>query len=114
MKLSELARRILRQGTDDWVHMAEVGGLALSMLPHASQVEIRRAALAAIRELQSGDYMRLGDLTRDGFVPWAVSPGEALDRVAREWSPVHMPRLGEIGWLESTKAGKELGLAIGK
>jgi hypothetical protein len=89
--------------------MAEVGGLALSLLPNVSQVGIRREALAAIRELQSGDYARIGDLTRNGFVAWAVSPGEALDRVAREWSPVRMPRLGEIGWLESTRAGKEIG-----
>jgi hypothetical protein len=114
MKLSELARRVLRLGTDDWIQMAEVCGVALGLLPNAPPVEIRRAALAAIGELQSGDYMRLGDLTRNGFIAWAMSPEEALDRVAREWSPVHMPRLGEIGWLESTKAGKELGLAIGK
>jgi hypothetical protein len=92
--------------------MAEVAGLALALLPNASRGEIRRAALSAIQELLSTEYVRIGDLTRTGFVAWPISPAEAMERVEREWTLVGTPRLGEIGWLESTEAGREIRLSI--
>jgi hypothetical protein len=112
MNLSELAKLILRQGTDDWVPMAEVASLASGLLPNASQAEIRAAALAALNELQSKGFVRVGDVTRSGFVAWAESPAEALERVEREWISVGLPRLGDVGWLENTNAGREIGLSV--
>ena len=114
MKISDLSRKILRQGTDDWVPMAEVASLAHEVFPDASSTALRQAAVAALRELQSAHYVRLGDVSGSGFVAWVQESEEALERVEREWLALGTPRLGDIGWLENTASGREVGLRIAK
>jgi|HubBroStandDraft_4_1064222.scaffolds.fasta_scaffold382378_2 hypothetical protein len=114
MKLSAIAKKVLCQGTDDWVPMAEVASLARDVLHDASSTTVRQASLGAIQELQSNGYVRVGDVTRTGFVPWAQSPQESLERIEREWVALGVPRLGDIGWLENTALGREIGLDVAK
>src|SRR5580704_9883126 len=114
MKLSAIAKKLLCQGTDDWVPMAEVASLARGVLHDASSATLRQASLGAIQELQSNGYVRVGDVTRTGFVAWAQSPQESLERIEREWVALGVPRLGDIGWLENTALGREIGLDVAK
>lgn len=61
----------------------------------------RDMTMGLVEELLKSPNVKAGHPTADGkgFVPWALSPAAALERVEAEWdSPGRAPTIGEIVW----------------
>jgi hypothetical protein len=102
------ASEVLKRGLDDWIQAAELASVVQSVVGQPSIADIRRVALAVIDELVRGEFMKAGDVTSDGFTEWILTPAEAIERIAREWSALSQsPELGEICWLSNTSKGDE-------
>ncbi len=111
MNLSELSRRILFRGIDDWVDLSHVASVARGLLPDALPDDLRAQCVRAIGELRDGGYARVGDLTPEGFTSWAGETSDVLRRIDTEWRALAAPTLGDIAWLETTPPGNRIGLA---
>jgi hypothetical protein len=111
MTISELSRRILQRGIDDWIQMLEVVNVVQSMFPEATPDEVRERSIRAIGELRDGGYVRVGDLTPDGFTSWTGNTSDILRRIDAEWRSLRRWTLGDIGWLENTPIGNRIGIA---
>ena len=109
--LSPLERSVdelLTCGADDWVDAAEVAWVARSVGGATTEAEIRELSIDLIREVLEQGFMRIGDVTKEGFRPWPLSSGDAVLRVRNEWTALGRgPRLGEIFWLENTETGDQ-------
>ena len=102
------ATELLKRGLDDWIQAAEVASVVQSVDRQATSADIRRVALEVIDELLRGEFMKAGDVTSDGFTEWSMTPAEAIERIAREWSALSQsPELGEICWLSNTSKGDQ-------
>jgi hypothetical protein len=111
MTISELSRRILQRGIDDWIQMLEVVNVVQTMFPEATPDEVREHSIRAIGELRDGGYVRVGDLTSDGFTSWTGDTSDILRRIDAEWRALRRWTLGDIGWLENTPIGNRIGIA---
>lgn len=57
--------------------------------------------------------MEVGDVTDHGFVPWGLSPDDAMVRVEQKWRDLgRSPDLGEICWLANTDFGDERAASV--
>ena len=54
----------------------------------------------------------VGDVTEAGFQTWKDGPVEVMNRVARRWPEGFEPGLGDVCWLNLTKAGLLRGLEV--
>ncbi len=110
MKVKRCIDEILKSGLDDWVDAAEVVSIAIEDGGAGTDRERRELSLRLIREVLERGWMRIGDLTKDGFRAWALSMPEAMERIQREWDSLEqgMPSLGDICWLEITETGRDL------
>jgi hypothetical protein len=111
MSPSELSRKILWRGIDDWIRMDEVAWVGRELLPNASQDEVREQCIQAIGELRDAGLARVGDLAPEGFTAWTGATGDILLRIDTEWRALGTPRMGDIAWLENTPIGNRLGIA---
>ncbi len=67
-------------------------------------------SFAILEHLLLNGLMEAGDVTDDGFVPWAVNPSEALSIIKAEWRKLdELPNLGDVCWLNNTALGDEIG-----
>jgi len=107
MKLKPFIEQLLRSGLDDWVDASEVAWIAQETGEAVTKSEILSLSLEAISEILECGWMRIGDLTHEGFRPWPISNSDGLERVRREWValPTKTPNLGEIFWLANTEDG---------
>jgi hypothetical protein len=111
MTISELSRGILQRGIDDWIQWLEVVNVVQTMFPGATPDEVREHSIRAIGELRDGGYVRVGDLTPDGFTSWTGDTSDILRRIDAEWRALRRWTLGDIGWLENTPIGNRIGIA---
>ncbi len=105
---------MLKSGLDDWVQAAEVVSIAMEDGGAGTDRERRELSLRLIREVLERGWMRIGDLTKDGFREWSLPISEAMERVQREWDSLEegMPNLGDVCWLEISDEGKRLAEAL--
>jgi hypothetical protein len=66
----------------------------------SSEEDVRREALAFIRDLLSRTSVRASDVLPGGeFVPWSGSIGEQLDRIEAAWANLgRQPNIGDVVW----------------
>jgi hypothetical protein len=60
--------------------------------------------LELVNRLLAERGMQVGHPTPDGrqFVPWALSPDEAIDRIEKEWAALgREPDIGDVAWFTS-------------
>lgn len=98
---------VLVGGLVDWEYAASVyGSTSLSGLQ--SQSLRRTLALGLIAELLVDGLVVAGDVDEQGHHPWPCSPGEAVERITREWMTEwsnDVPTPGAIVWLANTDEG---------
>lgn len=105
---------VLVGGLEDWAYAAWVyGSTRLSGLDDPG---LRRTlALGLIAELLVEGLAIAGDVDEQGHHPWPCSPGEAVERITREWVTEwrdEVPTPGAIVWLANTEAGNHLAEAV--
>src|SRR5262245_7076167 len=97
---------LLRAGLDDWLHAPEVASVAQFVGGATADDLNRDLSLDLVREVVQRGLMKVGDLRKEGFREWQMTPEAAIARVVREWSALgRRPRLGELFWLEITDEG---------
>ncbi len=108
-----LAEDVLANGVDDWVYAAWVAGIACRT-GVSDPSAIRYLSIGLIAELLATGLMVAGDVTDQGHVPWPVSIGAAIERIAMEWAAVGDAQLypGQLVWLANTELGNRLGQAV--
>lgn len=101
---------VLVGGLDDWAYAAWVYGS--TGLGGLSDPVLRRAlALGIIAELLVEGLVVAGEVDEQGHHPWPCSPGEAIERIAREWITdweYEIPAPGAIVWLANTDKGNRI------
>lgn len=105
---------LLVGGMDDWAYAGWIYGS--SRLAGLTQADQRRTlTIGLIAEVLVEGLMVPGDVDRDGHHPWPHSPGEAVERITREWLTEwadEIPTPGAIVWLANTEAGNEIGRQV--
>ena len=114
MKVRVCIEAMLRSGLYDWVQAAEVVSIAMEEGGAETDREGRDLSLELFREVLQRGWMRIGELTHDGFREWSLPVPAAMERIQREWDSLRegMPNLGDICWLEITEEGKRLAEAL--
>jgi hypothetical protein len=75
-------------------------------LGSADPVQTRATALGLVRSLLHERGMQVGHPAPDGrhFLPWNLSPDQAVSRIDREWSALGRdPNIGEVAWFTSAE-----------
>lgn len=105
---------VLVGALDDWAYASWVYGS--TRLAGLTDPEQRRTqALGLIAELLVERLMVPGDVDEQGHHPWPCSPGEAVERITREWLTDwrdDVPTPGAIVWLALTPAGRDVAQSI--
>jgi len=108
-----LTEDLLARAAEDWVSAAEV----IDVVRRSGLTEpadLRDLSVGLIARLLAQDLVVAGDISDRGHVPWSITPGEAVLRIAALWArmddPFVMP--GQIVWLDTTATGQEIGEAV--
>lgn len=99
---------VLIAGLDDWIYASWVTNSARRV---TGQAHLRTFTIGLIAELLVEGLMLAGDAGPDGHHPWPCSPGEAIERITREWLTEwgdDVPTPGAIVWLSNTQAGNKM------
>jgi hypothetical protein len=135
-EIKAVKNAILYSGLDDWVHIAEVASAARQAMSRVTLEEGRvdgsvagvdelagrrdewlarneREALpvgiAAVKELLRDGFIRIGETSADGFVPWSGSVEEIESRIDTVVRAAEFPLLpGHLFWIENTSTGDEV------
>jgi hypothetical protein len=109
-----LKEDLLVGGLTDW---ADAGWVLQAVRPSGltDSSELRTLAIGLIAELITERLVLAGSIVGGVHVPWTCSPGEAIERITREWLEEwgdEAPTPGAIVWLDSTPSGDEIGRAV--
>ena len=102
---------LLVGGLDDWTDASWVYN-GTSRTGIADYEQRRAFTFGLIAELLVEGLMIPGDVDGAGHHPWPHSPGEAIERIIREWLTEwvdEVPTPGAIVWLANTEAGDAIG-----
>lgn len=104
---------LLARGVDDWVDLGLVVDIARRGQPSSDEARTFLAiGLVSIVVIEG--LMVAGAVSEGAFDPWHVSPGDAVERIVREWRQVGTRPLlpGDIAWLCNTAAGDARGQVV--
>jgi hypothetical protein len=105
-----LIEDLLVSGLDDPVYAGWIRAIAAqSALTDPGR--LRELSLGIIVEVLCPGLMVPGDYDQDGHHPWPHSPGDAIERISREWLDqwaYDVPAPGAIVWLANTDFGNEV------
>jgi hypothetical protein len=90
----------------DHVGLWEIVDAVRFDLGSTNAFEIQTSTLRLIRSLLSERGMQVGHPAADGrhFVPWDLSPDQAVSRIEKEWSALgREPNIGEVAWFTSAE-----------
>jgi len=90
----------------DHVGLWEIVDAVRSDLGSTNAAETRALTLRLVRRLLSERGMLVGHPAPDGrhFVPWDLSPDQAMSRIEKEWSALgREPNIGEVAWFTSAQ-----------
>jgi hypothetical protein len=106
------AEDVLARAAEDWVHPAELMDVFRRRGIEDPGMQ-RLAAIGLVAALVGDGLVVVGDVA-DGHIPWGCPPGEAVLRVAREWTTRAESQVmpGELFWLDCTPAGQAIGEAV--
>src|SRR5262249_231990 len=103
---SELKAHLLAESKEDHTGLWYVLTNVERDLHPEGPAQARRITLDLVRELLESGQLRAGFPTLDGrgFVPWTLSPAEALARIEREWDALgREPTIGDIVWFDAAE-----------
>lgn len=114
MMLDACLDDLLIRGLDDWIQAAEVASVARTIGGAESGEMVRALSLQLIRTLLESRLIEVGMVDEhEGFVPWRIPAGVALERIESEWSARPTgPGLGEVCWLNLTEQGQARAQAL--
>jgi hypothetical protein len=99
---------VLVGGLDDWIYASWVTNSIWDLTTPENR---RTLTIGLIAELLVEGLMVPGDVDYQGHHPWPHSPGDAIERITREWLTEwreEVPAPGAIVWLANTAAGDEI------
>ena len=101
---------IIIMGIDDWVSLSNIEGVVCYNSGQAPNADVKRLALATLREILHQGLMEVGYLRKDGFHKWEMSEREAMEEIDRIWD-INEPerKWGYICWFQNTAKGNEKG-----
>jgi hypothetical protein len=98
---------------DDWLDLGLVVDVARrrESLPDEALTAL---AIGLVAIVLSERLMKPGSVKEGSFESWEAGPGEALDRIVREWLSIGTPNLrpGDVAWLCNTDVGDARGRAV--
>jgi hypothetical protein len=101
---------VLTEAAEDDLALWELATEARSELPNGTLEEVRNRVLDFVGPLLSGHLLVAGQLSADPpgkFVPWELTPDEALARVEGFMRNIHRePRLGDNFYFVATALGR--------
>lgn len=103
---------LLARAADDWVDPSEL--LEIVGRAGVANRELRRtAAIGLVAQAVCLGYVTIGDVW-EKHVSWPLPPGDALLRLARDWSAVADPYVlpGDLFWIDATPEGEAVGRAV--
>lgn len=109
-EIERLVDQMCLAATEDWLAEAEVYSLCLGTLPgHPEPATVRRLAIEVAAAAIVQGFVVPGEVTAEGFVPWAMGTQEAAARVEDLWlgSPSPVVGHGDVAWFDSTSLGDE-------
>lgn len=113
---NEVERELFVLGLDDWFPFTTVPAICQELGHYKTKAELAEAALQTILALlERGDF-RAGEISlqTNGFVPWNLSPAQAVARMRREWNALGQElSFGDICWFEITEHGEQAARAKG-
>lgn len=113
MNLNQCIVEVLRSGLDDWIQASEVASIAIWAGGAKGDQQIRQLSLDTIHHVLERGWMRIGELSENGFVQWRASLAEALERVEQAWPSQGTPDLGDVCWLANTELGNKIAKHFG-
>ena len=109
MTRDERLDELLSRAADDWVHPGDVFDVA-RYAGHRQEDAYVDEAVTLVTELILQRLEVPGDLTRDGFQPWALEARAATERIAEAWHDDHEAAPSSFSvWLEATPEGDRRG-----
>jgi hypothetical protein len=113
MLAEELLEDFVEEGREDHVGLWEIVRAVREDLEVSNDDEVRRVTLDLVEQLLRRYGMEAGRPMPDwrGFLPWRLSPDEAVRRIEREWVALgREPNLWEIVWFNTpgSTADKEV------
>jgi hypothetical protein len=106
MTPDEVLESLVEECHDDHVGLWEIVNAVQVDLGAVHPAETRATTLRLVRGLLEEEGMQVGHPAPDGrhFVPWSLSPDQAVSRIEREWSALgREPDIGEVAWFTSTQ-----------
>jgi hypothetical protein len=104
VSVSSLAKAILKEGTDDWVPLLAVAGLA-KQLGAVDEVDVVDQSLGALGELVDRGLVELGSVSDEGFLAWPEAPPVTLARVEATWRASTAGEWEFCCWVNNTDNG---------
>ncbi len=105
--LDEMLDELLIYGYKEWLMASAVASVARFTGGADTPQAIRELSKVIIREFVVRGLMRIGDVTRTGFVPWEGTLDEMIERIDRTWRTLpREPTLGDVCWLDATEKGE--------
>src|SRR5689334_16333546 len=104
MTTDDVLESLAEECHDDHVGLWRIVNAVRYDLGSTDPSEIRALTLRFVRRLLHERGMQVGHPAPDGrrFVPWALSPEQAVSRIEREWAALGRdPDIGEVAWFTS-------------
>ena len=100
---------LLARAAEDWLDPTDIFDVARFAGCTDEEAYVEQA-VTLVTELILQRLVVPGDLTRDGFQPWALEARAATERIAEAWHDDHEAAPSSFFvWLESTAEGEERG-----
>jgi hypothetical protein len=97
--IEEIGKILAEEVQSDCVGLWAVLWEVKQRLPSLTTEQARAAVLAVIREAIERDVIVPGEFVEMRFIPWEVSPMEALERIENAWLALgREPNIGEVVW----------------
>jgi len=106
-----LAEAVLAAGTDDWVPLRAIDGLARRLEPNADPSEQHDRVLEAVRELLGTELVEVGTISGTEFSAWEGPLSASLARIEEAYLTQAPDEWGFAIWFNNTVLGDDIGRA---
>jgi hypothetical protein len=106
MTADEVLESLVQECHEDHVGLWRVVNAVRFDLGSSNPSEIQALALRLVRRLLHERGMQVGQPAPDGrrFVPWELSPDQAVHRIEQEWAALgREPNIGDVAWFTSAE-----------
>jgi len=107
--ISELAKRVLAAGVDDWVPLLAIDGIARQLASVGLPGDARLQVIYAVKSLVDAGLVKIGAVSDAGFVSWEGTPDNWMSELQAIYQGVDDNVWGFAVWFSNTSLGDELG-----